>query len=146
MGRPQGPEGDSREPSEREAMERAVEALIDEDSKARRAAPLEFVGEVLELLRDSELEGFLKFWRSQVASYRWYADDALACLDLVLATPPPDLRERLQARTGFVLNHVSPTRVTPYSNADVIDRVRDLKTRMRAVYDEVLRAEALGEP
>jgi hypothetical protein len=125
----------------RESMHGEVEAIIAVDSRARRAAPLDFVAEVLELLRDTEVEGFLKFWRSRVVSYPWYADDFLACVELVLAAPPADLRERLRERTGFVLNHVEPTRVTPYSNADVVAWLRDLTARMRAVYDEVLRTE-----
>jgi hypothetical protein len=133
-------------PPAHEAWEQAAEALIAEDSRARRAAPLEFVGEVLEVLRDSDLEGFSTFWRSRVTAYRWYADDALECLDRVLAAPPPDLRERLQALTGFALNHAGPTQVTPYSHEDVVAWLRDLAARMRAVYDEVLRAERPGEP
>ena len=104
-------------------------------------AALELIGATLEMLRDTDEAGFLKFWRTRVVSYRGVADEMLACLALVLAAPPADLREQLYARVGFVLNHVEPTRITPYSNDDVIVWLRALDEKLRAIYDEVVRSE-----
>jgi hypothetical protein len=118
----------------------ALDEMVDEDSRARRAAPLAFVCEVLELLRDSDVEGFLKVWRTKATYYRWYADDALFCFDKVLADPPADLIERIREDAGFVLNHVEPSKITPYSHDEVVAWLRDLVVKMRAVYDETAPA------
>ncbi len=114
----------------------ALDEMVDEDSRARRADPLKFVCEVIEILRDSELEGFLKVWRTKATHYRWYADDALYCFDRVLAAPPPDLIDRIRADAGFVLNHVEPTRITPYTHDEVVAWLRELAAKMRVIYDE----------
>ena len=114
----------------------ALDEMLDDDARARRADPLKFVCEVIEPLRDSEVEGFLKIWRTKATHYRWYADDAMYCLDRVVAEPPPDLIDRIREGTGFVLNHVTPDKVTPYTHAEVVAWLRDLATKMRAIYDE----------
>ena len=43
---------------------------------------------------------------------------------------------RMFAKAGFVLNHVSPTEVRPYSNDEMIAWLRDLYRQLRAIYDE----------
>ena len=117
----------------------ALDEMLDDDARARRADPLKFVCEVIEPLRDSEVEGFLKIWRTKATHYRWYADDAMYCLDRVIAEPPPDLIDRIREGTGFVLNHVTPAKVTPYTHAEVVAWLRDLATKMRAIYDETAK-------
>ena len=117
----------------------AVDDTVDEDARARRADPLKFLCEVIEPLRDSDVDGFLKIWRTKATYYRWYADDAMYCLDRVLADPPADLIERIREGTGFVLNHVTPSAVTPYSHAEVVAWLRDLGDKMRAIYDETAK-------
>lgn len=113
-----------------------LEEAVDADSRERRAEPLKFVCEVLEPLRDSELETLLKMFRIKATHYRWYADDALFCLQRVLAAPPANLRESIRQGTGFVLNHVTPTEITPYSQADMVAWLRDIYDKLRVIYDE----------
>jgi hypothetical protein len=120
--------------TEREDLEAQLAVMVDDDARARRAAPLAFVCEVIAMLRDTPIDGFLKFWRAQVRSFPWWADDALACFELVLAAPPPDLRGRIFDACGFVLNHVTPTEVTPYSQDDMVAWLADLLAKMRAVH------------
>jgi hypothetical protein len=113
-----------------------LDEVIDEDSRARRSDPLTFVAEVVEPLRDSEEDGFLEIWRSKSTHYRWYADDAMYCFDRVIAEPPHDLVERLRARTGFSLNHVERGSCAPYTHDDVVAWLRNLRDKMRVIYDE----------
>jgi hypothetical protein len=113
-----------------------LDEVIDEDSRARRSDPLAFVAEVVEPMRDSEEEGFLEIWRSKATHYRWYADDAMYCFDKVIADPPPDLVERLRAATGFSLYHTDPNNRAPYTHDDVVAWLRNLRDKMRSIYDE----------
>jgi len=113
-----------------------VEEVVDEDSRARRADPLAFVCEVVEPMRDSEEEGFLKIWRTKATYYRWYADDAMYCIDRVLAAPPADLVERLRTGTGFSLHHTEPMNRDAYTHDEVVAWLRNLRDKMRVVYDE----------
>jgi hypothetical protein len=118
-----------------EEWQEQLDEVIDEDSRARRADPLAFVAEVVEPMRDSEEEGFLKIWRSKATHYRWYADDAMYCFDKVIAAPPADLVERLRTATGFSLYHTDASRA-PYTHEDVVAWLSNLRDKMRGIYDE----------
>lgn len=109
---------------------------IDEDSRARRAAPLEFFCEVMQLMQNNDVDSFLAIWRTKALHYRWFANDALYCFDKVLAEPPPDLIDRLFKCGGFVLNHVTPSKITPYSHDEAVAWVRDLASKMRQIHGE----------
>lgn len=117
----------------------ALDEMIDDDSRARRAEPLKFLCEVIEPLRDSDVEGLLKIWRTKATFYRWYADDAMYCFDRVLANPPADLIDRIREGTGFVLNHVEFAKVTPYAHDEVVAWLKELRDKMRAIYDETAK-------
>ncbi|HEX3854879.1 MAG TPA: hypothetical protein VHW01_28150 [Polyangiaceae bacterium] len=117
----------------------ALGEMVDEDSRARRADPMKFVCEVIEPLRDSDVDGFLKIWRTKATCYRWYADDAMVCLERVLANPPSDLVEQMRQGTGFVLNHVTPSKITAYTHDEVVEWLRGLAEKMRVVYAETAK-------
>lgn len=114
----------------------ALDEMVDEDSRARRADPLAFFAEVIALLSNNTVEGFLTIWRTKATYYRWFADDGLYCFDAVVAHPPPDLIERLRTHAGITLNHVSPTEVRPYSHDEVVAWLRELTAQMRAIAEE----------
>lgn len=60
------------------------------DSEARLAAPAEFAAEALErlFLHESDKERGFARWDEVMAEGLWWADDALACLRLVMAGAP----------------------------------------------------------
>ena len=109
---------------------------LDDESRARRAEPARCFYEVLnELMTNNDVDGFLALWRSRCRSFRALADDVMFCFDRVADDPPRDLIEKYKEATGYVLNHVEPTKITPYSYDDYVKYVRDLRDQMRAVYD-----------
>jgi hypothetical protein len=113
-----------------------IDDIVDEESRARRADPLTFVASTVEILRDSEVATLLGQFRMKAEHFRAEADDTIYCFEQLLAAPPADLRDQLFAKAGFVLNHVSPTEVRPYSNDEMIAWLRDLYRQLRAIYDE----------
>jgi len=78
------------------------------DSEARLAAPADFAAEALErlFLHESDKERGFARWDEAMAEGLWWADDALACLRLVLAGAPlPEgatLGQWTQAHAGAV--------------------------------------------
>jgi hypothetical protein len=62
--------------------------------------------------------------------------EIMECFDRFLENPPPDLIEKYQQATGYFLNHVTPTKITPYSFDEYVAYFRDLRDRMRAIYDQ----------
>ena len=113
-----------------------TDEIVDEESRARRADPLTFVANTVEILRDSDVATLLAQFHRKAQHYRAEADDTLCCFAQVLAAPPADLRDQLQAKAGFVLNHVTPTEVRPYSNDEMIAWLDDIYRQLRAVYEE----------
>ncbi len=112
------------------------EPVIDEESRARRADPLKFFCEALELLRNTPPESFLKIFRARATNARGEADDMMYCFEQVAANPPANLAELLFQYAGFKLFHIEPSSVTPYSYEEVAAWLRDLTAKMRAIYDE----------
>jgi hypothetical protein len=71
---------------------------IQRDSEQRKADPLPFALEALADLFgyvDYAEEGFQRFQR-KMASFFWWADDAVQCLELVLADPPAELGQKVR--------------------------------------------------
>lgn len=110
---------------------------LDDEARARRAEPARCVYEVLnEFMTNNDVPGFLALWRSRSKSFRLLADDVMYCFDRVADDPPPDLIEKYKEATGYVLNHVTPTKITPYSHDEYVKYLRDLRDQMRAIYDQ----------
>ncbi|HEX6838102.1 MAG TPA: hypothetical protein VF334_16100 [Polyangia bacterium] len=109
---------------------------LDDDARARRAEPERCFYEVLrEFMTNNDVPGFLALWRGRCQSFRLLADDVMYCFDRVVDHPPADLIEEYKKATGYVLNHVTPTKITPYSYDDYVKYVADLRDQMRAIYD-----------
>ena len=71
---------------------------VSRDTEARKAAPLAFAFEALEDLfryEDDKERGHVR-WQRKMELAIWWADDAIQCLELVMAAPPPNLGELLR--------------------------------------------------
>lgn len=93
-----------------------------------------------EVMRDwmtrNDEPGFLAIWRSRCVSFPEVATEIMECFDRFLENPPADLIARYQDATEYVLNHVTETKITPYSFDDYVAYFRALRDRMRVIYDE----------
>lgn len=96
---------------------------------------LTFVANTVEILRESDVATLWAQFRMEAQHFRAEADDTLHCFARVLAAPPADLREQLQAKAGFVLKDVTPTEVRPYSHDEVIASLDDTYRQLRASCD-----------
>ena len=94
---------------------------------------------VFEVLRNfmtnNDVPGFLALWRSRCLHYRASAEEVMASFDRVAEHPPLDLIDHYKEATGYVLNHVTPVKITPYSYHDYVAYFRELRDQMRAVLD-----------
>lgn len=113
---------------------------LDDESRALRAAPADCVYSTLnEHMYNNDVPGFLALWRGRCGSFPRLADDVMYCFDRVLEDPPRDLIEKYKEATGYVLNHVTPTKITPYSYDEYVAYLRDLRDQMRAIYETIRR-------
>ena len=114
-------------------------ADIRAESARRRAAPLSFFAQFLsDIWKGSTPEEADYSWRVKVEHYPWYADDALYCLNAVLADPPDDLLDIMREHGWLSLEHEMDAQGVerPYSFDDVVDWLRDMRDRYRTVYEE----------
>jgi len=103
---------------------------VQAESESRRAHPRIFAAEALEsIFADASDEEALGAWRRRVARFPWWAEDALYCIDAVLAGDEPldDLaaEARLPVRSQAVRDWLAA-------------RVRSL----HAAFDEVVREQS----
>jgi hypothetical protein len=78
---------------------------IQRDTERRKADPLPFALEALEDLfgnRDDVEEGFRRY-QMKLDSFFWWADDAVQCLELVLANPPENLGQLMREQANVVI-------------------------------------------
>lgn len=78
---------------------------VQRDTEQRKANPLPFALEALEDLfggRDDLEEGFRRY-QSKLEAFFWWADDAVQCLELVLADPPPNLGQLMREQANVVI-------------------------------------------
>ena len=105
-------------------------------SRQRRIAPLEFFKEFLsDIWMDNTEEEAFQQWRVKVEHYPWYADDALYCLDAVIANPPDNLVEIMQQHGWIMLYHESEDSVEPYAFDEYLEWLKQMRDRFRAIYD-----------
>lgn len=96
-------------------------------SARNRADPLAMLRAFLQRFwQDNTPEEALILWRRQVASGRWWAEDALCCLREVVGAPPDNLADLLRD-DGWVL----------LDGRDPVDWLRSTVSRLEAVMDEV---------
>jgi hypothetical protein len=86
-------------------MNRNVDPYADAKRQAHRADPQAFFIELLHTLwGDHEEAQTLAEWRRLCTKVRWYAQDAVECLDHMLANPPPNLAELMQEEGSIMLD------------------------------------------
>ena len=117
-------------------MREIYESELSDEMRERRANPERAFYEYLSAyMKMNDEPGFLILWRKDCRD-RDYAADILYCFDWVIEHPPADLIEKYKEATGYVLNHVTPAKITPYSFDDYVAYFRSLRDQMRAIYDE----------
>jgi hypothetical protein len=108
------------------------------ESARRRAAPLDFFAQFLsDIWKGSTPEEAGYLWRVKVEHYPWYADDALYCLNAVLADPPDNLLDIMREHGWLALEHEMDAQGVerPYSFGEVVDWLRNMRDEYRAVYE-----------
>lgn len=119
------------------------------DSADRLANPLEFAVEALEDLfsEESDKEAGFRRFQEKLESFIWWADDAVQCLERVLADPPPDLGRIVRERAGVVVWVEDGGSERVGDDAAHERWLRETTARLRAMFDEyVARKTAESGP
>jgi hypothetical protein len=114
-------------------------------SAERKADPLPFALDALEDLfghEDDKEQGFRRF-RQKLEQFVPWADDAVQCLELVLADPPEDLGRRVREAAGVVVWVQVPGGERPGDDAANVEWLQSTVGRLRAMLDSYV-AERLG--
>lgn len=109
---------------------------VQRESDARRATPLPFAVEAVEDLfrHESDKErGFVR-WQRKLEQSIWWADDAIYCLEHVIANAPPDLGETLREH-GINIWVQGPDGEMIGSPQDHVDWLRKSTLRMREMFE-----------
>lgn len=120
---------------------------IQRDTARRKADPLPFALEALEDLfahRDDIEDGFGRF-AHKMEEFFWWADDAVQCLELVLADPPADLGALVRRRAGVVVWVEDAGGGHPADDAATEAWLRQAVPRLRSMFDAYV-AERSSEP
>ena len=110
---------------------------IKEDSRKRRAAPLEFFQQFLcDIWMDNTEEEAMDQWEVKVKQGPWYAEDALYCMDAVIANPPENLVEILENEGWIILYHnCDQPDERPYTDEEHYEWLKQMRDEFRAIYD-----------
>ena len=114
-------------------------------SAERKAEPLAFAMDALEDLfryEDDKEQGFRRF-RQKLEQFVPWADDAVQCLEAVLADPPEDLGRRVREAAGVVVWVQVEGGRRPGGDEANVAWLRETVARLRAMLDEYV-AERLG--
>ncbi|MBN2493261.1 MAG: hypothetical protein JXR96_01615 [Deltaproteobacteria bacterium] len=105
--------------------------------RKRREAPLAFFrGFLRAVWRDNTEAEALEQWRQKVELFPDYAEDALYCMQQVLASPPPDLAEILSDEGWLPLYHDRGDEIADYSFEETVEFVQAMHARLEAIYAE----------
>lgn len=107
------------------------------DSEERLANPLPFALEAIEDLFRHESDkdqGFRRF-QMKLESFLWWADDAVQCLEKVLADPPAHLGDLVRHQAGVVIWVPGPTGEVIGDEAAHEAWLRATVARLRAMFD-----------
>lgn len=104
--------------------------------KKHRDYPIEFFGELLEAIwmnRDEEQS--IREWKRLCTQVHWYAEDAMQCLDYVLAHPPANLIELMQERGWIMLDHgAGPDTLVKTYHEKYLARLVDMTAQCKHIY------------
>ena len=119
-------------------MSESFPDLVLRRSAERKAEPLAFAMDALEDLfghEDDKEQGFRRF-RQKLEQFVPWADDAVQCLELVLADPPEDLGRRVRDAAGVVVWVQVPGGERAGDDAAHVEWLRSTVARLRAILDE----------
>jgi hypothetical protein len=110
---------------------------IQRDTARRKADPLAFALEALEDLfahRGDVGGGFQRF-QDKMEGFFWWADDAVQCLELVLADPPEDLGRMVREQAHVVVWVEADGSERPADDAETATWLREAVPRLRSMFD-----------
>jgi len=112
-------------------------AEVARDSEARRADPLPFALEALDDLFGVDPSQGLRRWRSKMEMAIWWADDAIQCIEKVLAAPPANLGQLIRDRG--IRTWVKRGDSEELGDAQAhVDWLRDMAVQLRAAFEAFL--------
>lgn len=123
-----------------EAVGRQILDQIHAAARERRANPVQFFQQFLrDIWMDNSPDEARAQWQVKVEQYPWYADDALACLDAVIANPPDNLAAILEEDGWISLYHETPDEVCAYDPQETLDWLKGMRSEFKAVYEQAAR-------
>lgn len=110
------------------------------ESAERLAHPLDFAVDALRDLfsRESDKEAGFGRFEAKLESFPWWADDAVQCLERVLADPPPDLGRIVRERAGVVIWVEDGGGERVGDNEAHEQWLRETTARLRAMFDDFI--------
>ena len=114
-----------------------LERSIQETSAARRADPIGCLAELVqEIWIDNTEEEARQAWEQRATLAPAFTTDMLACLDAVIANPPPHLADVLRERAELHLSH-DDDNATPYTDQETLDWLKQVEYEFRQVVERV---------
>ena len=112
--------------------------LLQKASRKRRAAPLETFIDFLQIIwMDNTPEEALSQWKRTVKNSPSYADDALYCIDVVIAKPPENLVEIMENEGWLILYHnCEQPDERPYTDEEYYEWLKQMRDEFRAIYNQ----------
>lgn len=108
--------------------------------RARREQPLDFFRQFLRAIwMDNTEEEAEEQWRQKVTFFSDYADDALFCLDWVVANPPDNLPDILVDDGWIALYRESDdpqAEIEDFTFDETVEWLRDMTDHFKEIYEE----------
>ena len=120
---------------------------IQRDTARRKANPLPFALEALEDLfahRGDVGAGFQRF-QDKMEAFFWWADDAVQCLELVLADPPEDLGRQVREEAHVVVWVDADGSERPADDAETVTWLREAVPRLRSMFDTYVAEQSAAQ-
>lgn len=120
-------------------MENNNDLYLDTVRKEHRENSQTFFVEILNTLwGDRNEEETLSEWRRLCSKVRWYAEDALECMDRILAEPPYNLAELMQNEGSIMLaSGPAPYTVIHLYRQKYYDFLLDTSQKFRKIFEEI---------
>ena len=110
---------------------------IQRDTARRKADPLPFALEALEDLfaHRGDVDGGFQRFQGKMEGFFWWADDAVQCLELVLADSPEDLGRLVREEAHVVVWVEADGSERPADDAETVAWLREAVPRLRSMFD-----------
>jgi hypothetical protein len=88
------------------------------------------------LWMDNTPDEALQQWRQRIQDFPDEAERDLACLDQIIADPPPDLVQMLNDDGWIILSHEpDPATLVDYTRDEYVGWLRETTARFRSTYE-----------